>query len=52
MLPAPYAQLGEFDQVIALLEICLQRMGSDMKLWFKSGLKLQGAHVVLRGASY
>ncbi len=35
-----YSLLGEFDQAIDLLEICLQRLGSDMKLWFKNDFDL------------
>ncbi len=34
-----YSLLGEFDQAIDLLEICLQRLGSDMKLWFKNDFR-------------
>ena len=31
-----YSLLGESDRAIDLLEICLQQMGIDMKLWFKN----------------
>ena len=31
-----YSLLGEIDRAIDLLEICLQQLGRDMKLWFKN----------------
>ena len=31
-----YSQLGEIDRAIDLLEICLQHVGADFKLWFKN----------------
>jgi adenylate cyclase len=31
-----YAQLGETDRSIDLLQACLPQFGSDMKLWFKN----------------
>ncbi len=31
-----YSQLGESDRAIDLLEMCLQQVGRDFKLWFKN----------------
>jgi adenylate cyclase len=31
-----YSLLGEIDRAIDLLEICLQQLGGDMKLWMKN----------------
>jgi adenylate cyclase len=31
-----YSLLGEIDRSIDLLEICLQLVGADFKLWFKN----------------
>jgi adenylate cyclase len=31
-----FCQLGEIDRAIDLLEICVQQMGNDMKLWMKN----------------
>ncbi len=35
-----YSLLGEIDRAIDLLEVCLQQVGADMKLWFKNDFDL------------